>query len=105
MSFNPETLPEGSIALSCVIVDENGESLSNEALHKMFVPKTRKTYHQSLGQAIMNTLPSLLELQFPYNSAVASSLQSKLRSKMCGPRVRVKNAFPSLPSIKEEVDV
>ena len=105
MSFTPETLPEGSIALSCVIVDENGESLSNEALNKLFEPKTRATYHQSLGQAIMNTLPSLLELQFPYNSAVSSSLQSTMPAKTCGPRISMKNAFPSLPTIKEEVEV
>jgi len=104
MNFTSEILPEGSIALSCVIVDENGEKFSVQSLNQLFAPKTRTTYHQSFGQAIMNTLPSLLELQFPYNSAVASSLQSTMHAKMCGPRISVKNAFQSLPPIKEEVD-
>ena len=105
MSFTAESLKEGSIALTCVVVDENGERFSEESLNKLFEPKTRTTYHQSFGQAIMNTLPSLLALQYPYNSAVASSLQSKLSSKMYVPRVSMKNAIPSLPAIKEEVEV
>ena len=104
MSFTTESLKEGSIALTCVVIDANGERFSEESLNQLFAPQKRTAYHQSFGQAIMNTLPSLLALQFPYNSAVASSLQSQLRSKMCGPRISVKKANPSLPPIKEEVE-
>jgi hypothetical protein len=105
MNFPSESLKEGSIALTCVVVDENGERFSVQSLNKLFAPKQSTTYHQSFGQAIMNTLPSLLELQFPYNSVLALSLQSTMHAKMCGPRVSMKNAIPSLPPIKEEVEV